>query len=97
MNPPRTLAGAAAVAVAVAAILLTAGCSHSYGVTGTVQSKEADRECKKNKAGKPTTSCTTEWEIDLIQDDGTSVEVKAFSRTDFDRCQVGERFPECTR
>lgn len=85
-----------------AAALLTAvllsgatACGTGYTQTGTVHEKETEVKCKLGKPGKPQ-SCTTTYEIDLIKDDGTEAEVHAHSREHYDRCDVGERFPECT-
>lgn len=92
MNPRRIIP---AIIGTVFALTLTS-CAGGYTHTGTVESKETDKHCKIDKRKGTQTHCTTEYEIDLIQDDGTAYEVKAHTRTDYDRCQIGERFPQCT-
>lgn len=96
MNTTRTLT---ATLLGSALLLTATACgSGTYPTSGTVVSKETDLECKKDKkTGKKTSNCTTEYEIDLIKDNGEKVEVKAHNKTDYDRCDKDEKFPACTK
>ena len=92
-------ASASAVLGAALAAALMVGCStQTYHESGIVTDKEVDVECS-TKSGKkgPTSTCRTELEIELARTDGTSVEIKAHSRRDFDACEIGQRFPDCVK
>ena len=87
---------AALVTVAVLGAPLTA-CGSSKSVSGTVVSKNTDRECKTQKKGsKRTRSCHTEYELQVRAKGGDQEEVDV-SLGDYNQCAEGSKYPKCTR
>ncbi|WP_420034837.1 hypothetical protein ACN2WE_22460 [Streptomyces sp. cg28] len=81
--------------VVVLAAPLTA-CSSSKSVSGTVVSKNTDRECStKKKSGKRTRSCHTEYELQVRTKSGDQEEVDV-SSSDYRDCVEGSKYPKCT-
>ncbi|MBO1337433.1 hypothetical protein [Streptomyces sp. VRA16 Mangrove soil] len=90
----RVLAGLAVVVVLAAP--LTA-CSDSKPVSGTVVSKNTDRECstKKSHGKKRSRSCHTEYELQVRTESGDRKEVDV-SSGDYADCAEGAKYPKCT-
>ncbi|MEU6848172.1 hypothetical protein ABZ930_40580 [Streptomyces sp. NPDC046716] len=89
----RALAVLATVVVLAAPL---AGCSSSKSVSGTVVSKNTDRDCStKKKHGKRTRSCHTEYELQVRTKSGDQEEVDV-SSGDYADCVEGSKYPKCT-
>ncbi|MFZ3569042.1 hypothetical protein ACOKM5_18970 [Streptomyces sp. BH097] len=88
---------AALVTVSVLAVPLAGCSSSSKSVSGTVVSKDTDRECKtKKKGSKRTRSCHTEYELQVRTKSGDREEVDV-SLGDYNQCAQDDRYPKCTR
>ncbi|MGW2341813.1 hypothetical protein [Streptomyces sp. NPDC001661] len=88
---------AALVTVSVLAVPLAGCSSSSKSVSGTVVSKNTDRECKtKKKGSKRTRSCHTEYELQVRAKGGDREEVDV-SLGDYNQCAEGAKYPKCTR